>query len=691
MSNADLLVEIGTEELPPTALLNLSKAFQHEVEKRLKESELNFSNIEAYATPRRLALKVLALDEKQPDRMLDRFGPAVKAAFDKEGNPSKAAEGFARSCGVEVSQLEQKNDGKTDKLFFSVNKVGELTEALIPEIINAALAALPIPKRMRWGSSREEFIRPVHWAVLLFGKAPISTNILGLKTSNITYGHRFLHPDSLKLNSTDDYPSKLSDEGYVEPSFHKRKELIQSQVLNEANIKHAKVTIDNDLLEEVTALVEWPVTLTGNFDPSFLSVPKEALISSLKKHQKYFYLLDQDDNLLPHFITVSNLISKDPDQVIRGNEKVIGPRLADAAFFFEKDKQQRLDSHIDTLKRVVFQKELGSLYDKSMRLKKISLFISEQLNISSEEVARAAELSKCDLLSNMVGEFADLQGVMGHYYADHDGEDAAVGIAIEEQYLPRFSGDSLPASQAGIVLAIAERLDTITGLFGIGQPPSGSKDPFALRRSALGILRIMLEKELPLDLLACIKHSITTFDSLLAKENLSQTIMDFIFDRFRSYYADLGINTAIFQAVDAVRPNSPLTFNQQLNAVNHFSKLPEASALASANKRVANILSKLDSIPADTINESLLQEPAELALYAKLNDIEQQTSPLIQQDNFEAALSIMATLQAPLDDFFDSVMVNTEDIGLKNNRQSLLKQIRYLFLQIADISFLQAS
>jgi glycyl-tRNA synthetase beta chain len=691
MSTSDLLVEIGTEELPPTALLTLSNAFCQEVEKRLHESELNFSSIETYATPRRLALKILSLDEKQPDRLIDRFGPAVQAAFDQQGKPSKAAEGFARSCGVDVDQLQQKSDGKIDKLFFSLNKKGEQTSSLISEIINGALDALPIPKRMRWGSSREEFIRPVHWVVLLFGKELISATIIGLDTGTNTYGHRFLHPNAIKLNSTNDYPSKLINEGKVEPSFQIRKDLIKTQVLKEAKSKNAKAIIDDALLEEVTALVEWPVALTGNFDPAFLSVPKEALISSLTKHQKYFHLLDQHENLLPHFITISNLISKDPEQVIKGNEKVIGPRLSDAAFFFEKDKSQRLDSHLETLKRVVFQNELGSLFDKSERVKSISSFIAEKLNLNSRQIVRAAELSKCDLLSNMVGEFADLQGIMGHYYADHDGEDEAVGLAIEEQYLPRFAGDVLPASDAGVVLALAERLDTITGLFGIGQPPSGSKDPFALRRSALGILRIILEKELALDMLGCINHAITTFDFLQPKENVAQDIMDFIFDRLRSYYADLGISTSIFLAVDAVRPNSPFTFDQQLKAVNHFSKLPEASALAAANKRVANILSKLDSIPAETINKSLLKEPAEINLHKKLLHVEQQTAPLIQKDNFQEALSEMASLQAPLDDFFDSVMVNTDDVELKENRQALLKQIRVLFLQIADISFLQTS
>lgn len=691
MSTADLLIELGTEELPPTALLRLSNAFKNEVESKLQEAKLKFTGIESFATPRRLALKVLNLDEQQPDMLVDRFGPAVKAAFDDQGKPSKAAEGFARSCGVDVSKLEQKNDGKVDKLFFSINKTGEHASALIPDLISQSLAALPIPKRMRWGSSREEFVRPVHWIVLLFGTKLIPAEILGLSTSANTFGHRFLHPGSITLSSSDDYPDKLVKEGFVEPSFQYRKELIRGQLLNEAEAKKATVIIDDDLLDEVTALVEWPVALTGNFDPAFLDIPKEALISSLKKHQKYFYLLDKNENLLPHFITISNIISKDPEQVIKGNEKVIGPRLADAAFFFDKDKSKSLETHIDTLKRVVFQKELGSLFDKSERVEHLSSFIAEQLDLNASPITRAAKLSKCDLLSNMVGEFADLQGVMGHYYALHDGEDDAVALAIEEQYLPRFAGDILPKSDAGMVLALAERLDTITGLFGIGQPPSGSKDPFALRRAALGILRIILEKDLDLDLLSCINHAIGTFAFAQDKAELSLDIMNFIFDRLRAYYNDQGISTTIFQAVDAVRPNSPLIFNQHLIAVNHFSKLPEAEALAKANKRVANILSKLKTTPADSVDESLLKEPAEINLHKNLLQLEKKTTPLIKDKNFKDALSQMALLQSPLDQFFDAVMVNTDDAKLKENRQALLYKIRQLFLQIADISFLQTS
>jgi glycyl-tRNA synthetase beta chain len=694
MSAADLLIELGTEELPPTALLNLSNAFKQQVATRLQDANLNFSSIEAFATPRRLALKVLALDEKQADIHTERFGPAVKAAFDDNGSPSKAAEGFARSCGVEVNQLEQKNDGKVDKLYFSEQKPGELTESLLSDIINKALAALPIPKRMRWGSSREEFVRPVHWAVLLFGKKPIPAEILGLSTDTKTYGHRFLHPEAIPLKSADDYPEKLFDQGKVEPSFNKRKELIRSQVLQEAEAKKATAIIDEDLLDEVTALVEWPVALTGNFDPGYLSVPKEALISSLKKHQKYFYMLDDGQNLLPYFITISNLISTDPEQVVEGNEKVIGPRLADAAFFFEKDKNQKLESSIDALKRVVFQKDLGSLFDKSQRVKELSAFIAKMLNADSSDVVRAAQLAKCDLLSNMVGEFADLQGIMGHYYALNDGENNAVALAIEEQYLPRFSGDQLPSSETGIILAIAERLDTIAGLFAIGQPPSGSKDPFALRRAALGVLRILLEKELTIDLKACIKQAIDSLASTvkdLKRDKLLQDVMDFIYDRLRTYYADLNIPTSTFLAVDAVRPDSPLIFNLQINAVNHFATLPEAEALAAANKRVANILSKLVSLPDTNVSEDLLQETAELELHKQLQQVMQQTNPLIEKQKFTEALSKMASLQGPLDEFFDQVMVNTDEAKLRENRQALLYQIRQLFLQIADISFLQSS
>ena len=691
MSPSDLLIEIGTEELPPKALLSLSNAFRDEVQKGLQDAALKFSNIEVFATPRRLALKIIALQHRQADSLHERYGPAVKVAYDEQGKASKAAEGFARSCGVEVTLLQEKLDGKVLKLFFSATKPGEATSKLVPEIVSRALAVLPIPKRMRWGSSREEFVRPVHWVVLLFGKELISTTILGLQTDTFTYGHRFLHHGKIQLESTDDYPSLLEETAYVEPSFQKRKQHIHNLLLDEAKAKQARVIIDEELLDEVTALVEWPVALTGNFDESYLSIPKEALISSLKTHQKCFYLLDNDERLLPCFITISNLLSKDPQQVILGNEKVIGPRLADAAFFFEQDKKQKLEAHLETLKRVVFQQELGSVFDKTQRVKNLSGYLAQQFAFNTATALRAAELAKCDLLSSMVGEFADLQGIMGHYYALNDGENEAVALALEEQYLPRFSGDKLPESETGIVLALAERLDTIVGLFAIGQPPSGSKDPFALRRAALGVLRILLEKQMNLNLQECVNESVKSFGKLSPSADLSQNVMDFIYDRLRAYYADQKISTSVFLAVDAVRSNNPLTFNQQIMAVNHFIKLPEAQALAAANKRVANILAKLDSTPTQEINSKLLTEPAELQLAEHLSSIINLTGPLIEATHFQEALTQMASLQAPLDQFFDSVMVNTEDIPVRENRLALLYRIRQLFLQIADISFLPTS
>ncbi len=691
MSAKDLLIEIGTEELPPKSLLTLSQAFKNEFEKLLQASHLDFNTVETFAAPRRLALKIKNLSTKQNDLSVERYGPAIQAAFDKDGNPTKAAEGFARSCNVSVTELDQKDDGKAVKLFFSATKPGANTVDLIPDLLKQALNSLPIPKKMRWGSSREEFVRPVHWVVLLFGDELIPASILGVQSDSFSYGHRFHHPEKIELSTTDDYPTLLSQKGFVEPSFAVRKELINKLILQEANSISATAIIDQALLDEVTALVEWPVALLGSFDKDYLDVPKEAIISSLKAHQKCFYLLNDKEQLLPNFITISNLVSTNTPLVIQGNEKVIGPRLADAAFFFNQDKKQKLESNIETLKRVIFQKELGSVYEKSSRVRNLSIYISNHLNFKTDLAARAAELSKCDLLSNMVGEFADLQGVMGRYYALNDGEDSEVAAAIEEQYLPRFAGDILPSTETGIVLALSERIDTIVGLFGIGQPPTGSKDPFALRRAALGVLRIILEKQIPLNLGDCISHSIQSFDNLPALEGLHKKVNDFIYDRLKAYYADLGIDAKVFQAVDAVRPQNPLQFDQQLKAVNYFSKLPEAESLSAANKRVSNILAKLNLSSETAVSESLLTEPAEVELYHSLKQVLASTSPLIEEQQYQQALEEMTSLQTPLDKFFESVMVNADDAHTKNNRQALLYQIRLLFLQIADISFLQAA
>lgn len=689
MSNRDLLIEIGTEELPPKALLPLSEAFRDCFAAELQKAALSHGDIEVFATPRRLALIVHALPEQQADRTLEKWGPAVQSAFAADGTPSKAADGFARGCGVTVAELQQKSDGKIVKLLYVSKQVGEQTAKLIPDMVRAALAALPIPKRMRWGSSRDEFVRPVHWAVLLFGSDVIRTTILGVESGNATRGHRFHHPAAITLTSAADYSSSLQEPGRVIASFADRRDEVQRQVEAEGRKYNARAVIEEALLDEVTSLVEWPVALTGNFDQNFLAVPQEALISAMKGHQKCFHLLDANHNILPNFITLSNLVSRDPAQVIAGNEKVIRPRLADAAFFFSQDKKHKLEERNEKLKNVVFQQELGSVYDKAQRVKALAVAMATSLNANKAYVERAAELCKCDLATNMVYEFAELQGIMGYHYALHDGEAKEVALALNEQYMPRFAGDELPTTTTGMILAIAERLDTITGLFGIGQPPTGSKDPFALRRAALGALRIIIEKQLPLDLTVCVDAAINSFTTLPKAEGLKKAVLDFVFERLRALYADQGVGADVFLAVDAVRPASPLLFDARIKAVSHFAKLPAAQALAAANKRVSNILQKSEVTAGTSVNTALLQDDAEKALNSELESLLAIVNPLLSSHRYTEALAVMADLQPQVDAFFDKVMVNADDVALRQNRLALLKALRQLFLRVADISLLQ--
>ncbi|MES2604519.1 MAG: glycine--tRNA ligase subunit beta [Pseudomonadota bacterium] len=689
MLKQDLLIEIGCEELPPKALLPLSEAFRDEVATRLNNAGLAHDAIEPFATPRRLALIIRGLPTQQADRMSEKMGPALQAAFNADGTPSKAAEGFARSCGVTVAELQQKLDGKVTKLAYSSVQKGDATATLIPDMVKAALAALPIPKRMRWGSSRDEFVRPVHWVVLLFGGNVINATIMGVQTGAATRGHRFHHPDSITLTSANDYAQVLREQGKVIANFADRRAEVRKQVEAEGLKYKARAVIEEALLDEVTSLVEWPVALTGRFDEAFLAVPQEALISAMKGHQKCFHLLDANNNILPNFITLSNLVSRDPAQVIAGNEKVIRPRLADAGFFYSQDKKQSLAARIEKLKTVVFQQELGTVFDKSERVRKLAIAIAAQLGADSKLAGRAAELGKCDLMSSMVYEFAELQGIMGYYYALNDGEPKEVALALNEQYMPRFAGDELPSSTTGMILALAERLDTITGLFGIGQPPTGSKDPFALRRAALGALRIIIEKQLPLDLTATVNAAIGSFNKLPNAEGLQQTILDFMFERLRALYADQGISADVFMAVDAVRPTSPLLFDARIKAVSHFTRLPAAQALAAANKRVSNILQKSDSQNFGDIRDDLLQEPAEKTLAASLKEVLSTVNPLLASHRYTEALAVMAGIQTQVDAFFDQVMVNAEDAALKQNRLALLNTLRQLFLRVADISLLQ--
>ncbi len=689
MANRDLLIEIGTEELPPKALLPLSEAFRDAFASELQKAALVHGDIEVFATPRRLALIVKDLPEQQADRTIEKWGPAVQAAFGADGTPSKAAEGFARGCGVTVAELQQKSDGKITKLLFVSTQAGNNTANLIPDMVRAALAALPIPKRMRWGSSRDEFVRPVHWAVLLFGSEVIKTTILGVETGAETRGHRFHHPDSIHLNAPEFYQRLLRGQGKVIASFAERRAEVRKQVEAEGAKHNARAVIEEPLLDEVTSLVEWPVALTGNFDRNFLEVPQEALISAMKGHQKCFHLLDANGNILPPFITLSNLVSRDQAQVIAGNEKVIRPRLADAAFFFSQDKKQKLEVRNEKLKHVVFQQELGTVYQKAQRVKTLAVAMAGMLNADRTLAARAGELCKCDLSTSMVYEFAELHGIMGYHYALHDGEPKEVALALNEQYLPRFAGDELPTTPTGMVLALAERLDTITGLFGIGQPPTGSKDPFAMRRAALGALRIIIEKQLPLDLGACVAAAVAGFDKLPKAAGLQQAVLDFIFERLRALYADQGVAADVFLAVDAVRPSSPLLFDARIKAVSHFAKLPAAQALAAANKRVSNILQKSEGVASGSVNAALLQDAAERELSSALDNLLAMVNPLLAAHRYTEALAAMASLQPQVDAFFDKVMVNAEDAALRQNRLALLNTLRQLFLRVADISLLQ--
>ena len=692
MNTRDLLIEIGTEELPPKALANLSAALELSLTEQLRALQLSFGTVQRFASPRRLAVLVEALDEAQQDQVKTRLGPAVQAAFDGTGAPTPAALGFAKSCGVDVDQLSRIEKDGVEKLSFSINEKGRTTQALVPTLIETALNRLPIPKRMRWGASRIEFVRPLHWAVVLFGEETIETDILGVRSGHCTRGHRFHNNQDLPLVQPSDYESVLKEQGRVIASFDKRRDLIREQVEQQARMHEAVAIIDEALLDEVTSLVEFPVALTGSFDEAFLAVPQEALILAMKSHQKCFHLADAEGRLLPKFVAISNLESKDPQQVITGNERVIRPRLADAQFFFDTDREKPLITRKDSLGSLVFQDRLGTVLDKCERVSQLSRQVAEQVSADPTHCMRAAELSKCDLLTSMVGEFADLQGLMGSYYAANDGEAPEVAQAIHEQYQPRFAGDDLPASETGAILAVADKLDTMVGLFGIGQPPTGSKDPFALRRSAIGILRILVEKPLELDLKWLIKASVESFPEDLLLADTGDKVFEFILERFRAWYLDEGISSEEFQSVFALRPSRPLDFHRRIQAVHTFAQMPEAQSLAAANKRVANILSKQDSAAVPpALSESLLQESAEKALYAAIIDKESEVAPYVKQGDYQKGLTLLAELKPAIDGFFDEVLVMAEDEAVRDNRLALLAKLQALFLNLADISHLTKS
>jgi len=680
------LVEIGTEELPPKALNKLANAFAAGIKAGLQDAELSYGDVTIYAAPRRLAVMIDAMQLVQADKIVERKGPAKKAGFDADGNPTKALQGFARGCGAEVSDLVEIETEKGIWMAYNLEQKGQPATALLGDIVNQSLSKLPIPKRMRWGSSDVEFVRPVHWALMLLGSDVVPATILGHETSNTTKGHRFHAPGLLTISKPSDYVTKLETEGYVMADFAKRSDRIHAQVTQAAEQNGGKAVIDPALLEEVTALNEWPTAVVGEFDQTFLSVPSEALISAMAGHQKYFHMLDSDDQLMANFITISNIESSNPESVKYGNERVIRPRLADSKFFWDQDRKQPLDDFLPRLKTVVFQKQLGTLFDKVERLETLSVKIGKPLGVDSALCERAARLSKCDLMSEMVGEFPDLQGVMGRYYANAQNENAQVAEALDAQYQPRFSGDELPASAVAQSLAIADKLDTITGIYGIGQLPTGDKDPFALRRAALGLLRIMIEKNLDLDLRLLIKFSLDLHESVKADDKLIDDIYDFIVSRLRAYYADKGISAEQFEAVRVCRPAHPIDFAQRIEAVKQFSAMDGAESLSAANKRISNILKKVDGTIAETVNPDLFTEAAETNLWNALDELRETVSEQIAGRDYVSAISELSSIREAVDTFFDDVMVMADDEAVKNNRLALLNQIYQLFLQVADIS-----
>jgi glycyl-tRNA synthetase beta chain len=683
----DLLVEIGTEELPPKALPTLSAAFTDGISQGLQAAGLTPVEVIAYAAPRRLAVWVKEVAAQQADQTIEKRGPAIKGAFDAEGKPTKAAEAFAASCGVNVADLGTLETDKGAWLVFRQTQAGQATPELLPAIVEKALAGLPIPKRMRWGAGAAEFVRPVHWIVMLADNAVVDAEILGIKTGRESRGHRFHAPDAITLNSPSDYAIQLGSASVV-AKFEARRDMIKHKVEQLAKRLGGQAVMPEGLLDEVTALVEWPVPVAGKFEERFLDVPQEALISTMQDNQKYFALVDANGKLMSHFITVANIESRDEIQVAQGNERVIRPRFSDAEFFWTQDKKQPLASRAEQLKSMVFQQKLGTLYDKSQRVAQLAASIAQALNADQALATRAAELGKCDLVTHMVFEFTELQGIMGRYYALHDGEPAEVAQALDEQYMPRFAGDALPSTTTGTILALAERLDTLTGIFGIGQKPTGAKDPFGLRRAALGVLRLLIEKQLPLDLAALLDKAADGLSAQLGSKPATNETLDYVLERLKGYYQEQGINGALVDAVAALKVSQPLDFDRRVKAVAAFRQLSAAESLAAANKRISNILKKVDGELPAQVDASLLQLPAEQALAAAVQAQQAKVEPLFAQGNYEAALLSLAELREPVDKFFDDVMVMADDLALRNNRLALLNSLRSLFLRVADLSVL---
>lgn len=684
----EFLIELGTEELPPKQLRTLAEAFAANFSTELAAAELTHDGVKWFATPRRLALKVTNLAEKQTDKVLEKRGPAVSVAFDAEGNPTKAAQGWARGNGITVEQADRLKTEQGEWLLFKQEVKGQAAKAIVVELAAKALANLPIAKPMRWGDKETQFIRPVKTLTILLGDELINGEILGVASARTIRGHRFMGEKEFTIDSAQQYPDILEQRGKVIADYETRKATIIAGAQQAAQQVGGIAELDDDLVEEVTALVEWPVVLTAKFEEKFLNVPSEALVYTMKGDQKYFPVYDANKQLLPNFIFVTNIESKEPRHVIEGNEKVVRPRLADAEFFFNTDLKSKLIDRLPQLETAIFQQKLGTIKDKTDRITELAGYIAEQIGADVAQAKRAGLLAKCDLMTSMVFEFTDTQGVMGMHYARHDGEPEAVALAMNEQYMPRFAGDQLPTDGVSSALAMADKLDTIVGIFGIGQAPKGS-DPFALRRASLGVLRIIVEYGYKLDLVDLVAKAKSLFGDRLTNQAVEHDVIEFMLGRFRAWYQDEGFSVDVIQAVLARRPTKPADFDQRVKAVSHFRELEAAEALAAANKRVGNILAKFaGQLPAE-VDLALLQESAEKALAQDVAVMSEALEPVFASGDYQQALSQLASLREPVDAFFDNVMVMADDEALKQNRLTLLNDLRNLFLQIADISLLQ--
>ena len=689
MTQQTFLTEIGTEELPPKALRSLAESFAANLTAELAAANLTHGDVTWYAAPRRLAVKIAGLAESAADREVEKRGPAIAQAFDAEGKPTKAAEGWARGCGITVDQADRMVTDKGEWLLYRAVEKGNKAKELLADMVSRALAKLPIPKLMRWGDKETHFVRPVHTVTMLMGADVIPGEVLGITSDRVIRGHRFMGEAEFTIAHADEYPAILETRGKVMADYDARKAMIKRDAEKAALALGGVADLTDSLLEEVTSLVEWPVVLTAKFEEKFLAVPSEALVYTMKGDQKYFPVYDKNGSLMPNFIFVANIESSDPSQIIAGNEKVVRPRLADAEFFFKTDCKKRLEDNLPRLSTVLFQQQLGTLRDKTDRLEALAGWIAGQIGADVNHGTRAGLLAKCDLMTNMVFEFTDTQGVMGMHYARHDGESEDVALALKEQYQPRYAGDNLPSTPVSDALAIADKMDTLAGIFGIGQHPKGDKDPFALRRAALGVLRIIVEKGYNLDLETLTQEAVRLYGDKLTNANVVTDVVDFMLGRFRAWYQEQGYAIDTIQAVLARRPTRPADFDARMKAVTHFRTLEEAAALAAANKRVSNILSKSDDALNDTVLASLMNAPEEIRLAAYVTDLKTQLAPLYAEGKYQEALTELASLREAVDAFFDSVMVMDKDDNIRRNRLTLLNELRNLFLGVADISLLQ--